>query len=68
MKHLHLLAQRDSIRDLLKAKATARSWNAVALAILLRDQLGKRPSAPRITSADTAHLATLLLERCEVKP
>ena len=52
------------LADLLKARANAKSWSTVALAILLREQCGTKPGKSRITAADTAALAKLLQERC----
>lgn len=67
MNRLQKLANMDPIADLLKAKAKAGNWNAVALAMLLRDQWAQRHGAARITSDAVAHLANLLRERCDVK-
>jgi len=68
MKRLQALAQCEPVPELRRAYAVAKSWSTVALALLLRDQCGSRPGRARFTAADTAHLARLLRERCEVKP
>lgn len=65
MNRLARLAGEFPVADLLKARASAKSWSVVALAVLLREQCGTRPGKSRITSKDTADLARLLRERCE---
>ena len=65
MTRLARLAGEFPVADLLKARASAKCWSAVALAILIREQCGTRPGKSRITAKDTADLAQLLRERCE---
>lgn len=65
MKRLELIAAESSIAELRQAKRHAKNWHAVALALLLREQIGARPGKSRITTHDTAALAAILKRRCE---